>query len=158
MIKGDTLDGDNAYFCERCNKKVSAVKRVSLKKLPDYLIVTLKRFQFDYEKMMKLKVNEYCQFPKNLNLKEYSQQFLRKQQRTKAVEEEETLSNEYFSYVLKGVVVHLGYADSGHYYSYIQDRNTSKWFEFNDTTVRDFNIDDLAQETFGGETSGYEAK
>jgi len=48
MIKGDTLDGDNAYFCERCNKKVSAVKRVSLKQLPNYLIVTLKRFEFDY--------------------------------------------------------------------------------------------------------------
>ena len=69
MIKGDTLDGDNAYYCERCNKKVSAVKRVSLKKLPDYLIVTLKRFEFDYEKMMKLKVNEYCVFPTNLNLR-----------------------------------------------------------------------------------------
>ncbi len=44
MIKGDTLDGDNAFFCERCNKKVSAVKRACLKKLPDYLILALKRF------------------------------------------------------------------------------------------------------------------
>jgi ubiquitin carboxyl-terminal hydrolase 9/24 len=44
MIKGDMLDGDNAYFCERCNKKVSAVKRVCLKKLPSTLIITLKRF------------------------------------------------------------------------------------------------------------------
>lgn len=48
MIKGDTLDGDNAYFCERCNKKVPAVKRVCLKKLPDHLILTLKRFEFDF--------------------------------------------------------------------------------------------------------------
>lgn len=79
MIKGDNLDGDNAYYCERCNKKVSAVKRVSLKKLPDYLIVTLKRFEFDYEKMIKLKVNDYCEFPQNLNLKEYSRQHLRRQ-------------------------------------------------------------------------------
>lgn len=31
MIKGDTLDGDNAYYCERCAKKVSAIKRVCLK-------------------------------------------------------------------------------------------------------------------------------
>ena len=63
MIKGDTLDGENAYFCERCSKKVPAVKRVSLKKLPDHLIVTLKRFEFDFERMMKLKVNDYCEFP-----------------------------------------------------------------------------------------------
>jgi len=44
MIKGDTLDGDNAYYCERCNKKVNAIKRMSLKKLPNHLIITLKRF------------------------------------------------------------------------------------------------------------------
>ena len=66
------------------------------------------------------------------------------------MEEDEELPNEYFNYVLKGVVVHLGYADSGHYYSYIQDRGGSKWFEFNDIFVRDFNFDDLAEETFGG--------
>ena len=63
MIKGDTLDGDNAYFCERCNKKVSAVKRVCLKTLPDHLLLTLKRFEFDYETMNKVKVNDYCEFP-----------------------------------------------------------------------------------------------
>lgn len=51
--------------------------------------------------------------------------------------------------------MHLGYADSGHYYSFIQDRNSSKWYEFNDTVVRDFNIDDLPEEAFGGEYGGY---
>ncbi len=63
MIKGDNLDGDNAYYCERCDKKVSAVKRVCLKALPNYLIVTLKRFEFDFNTMTKLKINEYCEFP-----------------------------------------------------------------------------------------------
>ena len=85
MIKGDTLDGDNAYYCQRCSKKVSAVKRVSIKKLPNHLIITLKRFEFDYERMMKLKVNDYCEFPHNINLKEYSQQYLRKQQGSKNI-------------------------------------------------------------------------
>lgn len=37
----------------------------------------------------------------------------------------------------------MGYADSGHYYSFIQDRGSSKWYEFNDTVVRQFNIDDM---------------
>ena len=75
--------------------------------------------------MIKLKVNDYCEFPTALNLREYSRQFLRRQESTKAIEmeEEEELSPEYFSYVLKGVAVHLGYADSGHYYSFIQDRS-----------------------------------
>ena len=69
MIKGDVLDGDNAFFCGRCNKKVSAVKRVCLKKLPDYLILALKRFEFDFENMSKVKVNDFCEFPMELNLK-----------------------------------------------------------------------------------------
>ena len=68
------------------------------------------------------------------------------------------MSDDYFKYVLKGVVVHLGYADSGHYYSFIQERGNKKWFEFNDTIVRDFDFDDIAEEAYGGETSGYESK
>lgn len=38
---------------------------------------------------MKLKVNDYCEFPKNLNLREYSRQYLRKQENTKLAEEDE---------------------------------------------------------------------
>ncbi len=59
---------------------------------------------------------------------------------------------------MKGVVVHIGSADSGHYYSFIQDRVTSKWYEFNDTVVRDFDIEDLPDEAFGGESSRYDEK
>jgi hypothetical protein len=45
----------------------------------------------------------------------------------------------------------MGYADSGHYYSLIQDRSKGTWFEFNDTVVRNFNYDDIGEEAFGGE-------
>lgn len=134
------------------------MKRVSLKQLPDYLIVTLKRFEFDYARMIKLKLNDYCEFPHHLNLKEYSRQFLRAQESQKPLDEDELQPNDYYNYLLKGVVVHLGYADSGHYYSYIQDRTTGKWHEYNDTIVREFNPDDLPEEAFGGEYSGYDAK
>ena len=39
---------------------------------------------------------------------------------------------EYYEYKLKGVVVHTGTADFGHYYSYIQVRE-GEWYEFNDS-------------------------
>ena len=55
---------------------------------------------------------------------------------------------------MKGIVVHTGTADSGHYYSFIRDHNNAngeKWYEFNDNIVRDFDINELANECFGGE-------
>jgi ubiquitin carboxyl-terminal hydrolase 9/24 len=58
---------------------------------------------------------------------------------------------EYYEYQLRGVIIHMGTADSGHYYSLIKDGNTSNWFEFNDTIVKPFDINDLAAEAFGND-------
>ena len=58
---------------------------------------------------------------------------------------------EYYEYQLRGVIIHMGTADSGHYYSLIKDGNTSNWFEFNDTIVKPFDINDLATEAFGND-------
>lgn len=48
FTKWENLEGTNAYFCEACNAKVRAQKRICFGKLPNILIVTLKRFEFDY--------------------------------------------------------------------------------------------------------------
>jgi len=49
-------------------------------------------------------------------------------------------------------VIHIGTADSGHYYSLITESKTEeKWLEFNDIHVRKFDINDLASEAFGGD-------
>lgn len=59
-----------------------------------------------------------------------------------------------YIYEVAGVVVHSGGAEGGHYYSFIKDRENNKWFEFNDTNVRPFDVKDLPDETFGGEGKG----
>jgi ubiquitin C-terminal hydrolase len=41
-------------------------------------------------------------------------------------------------YELTGVLVHSGSANSGHYYSYIKEKD-GRWLEFNDTVVKEFN-------------------
>ena len=48
-VQGELLDGPNAYFCEKCNKKVDTVKRTCFKKLPPILAIQLKRFDYDWE-------------------------------------------------------------------------------------------------------------
>ena len=69
---------------------------------------------------------------------------------------EETEEN--FEYNLAGVIVHLGSADVGHYYSYINVNRgdpgrpkivEDKWIEFNDSTIRNFKFNDLEEECFG---------
>jgi len=43
-----------------------------LKRLPNYLILVLKRFEFDLELMTKLKVNDKCEVPEELDMEKYS--------------------------------------------------------------------------------------
>ena len=59
----------------------------------------------------------------------------------------------YYKYKLKGIVVHYGTAEQGHYYSFIQDRENKNqgWFEFNDTIVKEFDPTEIPDETFGGD-------
>ena len=66
------------------------------------------------------------------------------------MEQMELLEDKYFEYILVGVLVHSGGADAGHYYSFIKERKSDKWFEYNDTTVKPFDIKDLKDECFGG--------
>jgi ubiquitin carboxyl-terminal hydrolase 9/24 len=72
FVQGDMLEGDNAYLCAQCDKKVDTLKRTCVKELPRYMIVTLKRFEFDFDRMVRVKVNDYCEFPVELDMLPYT--------------------------------------------------------------------------------------
>jgi ubiquitin carboxyl-terminal hydrolase 34 len=67
---------------------------------------------------------------------------------------------DYYEYKLVGVVVHIGSADFGHYYSYIDthrgkeelfnERLDEKWLEYNDSRIYPFSTEELEVECFGG--------
>ena len=71
-VKGDLLEGDNAYLCEKCDKKVDTVKRICLKKLPPILAIQLKRFDYDWERETSIKFNDYFEFPRELDMDPYT--------------------------------------------------------------------------------------
>ena len=48
-VKGELLEGDNAYFCEKCAQKRNTMKRMCIKRLPSTLVIQLKRFHYDWE-------------------------------------------------------------------------------------------------------------
>jgi hypothetical protein len=57
----------------------------------------------------------------------------------------------YYNYRLKGVVVHYGTADGGHYYSYIRwNEDEDRFICFNDTNVTEYDPANLPDDTFGG--------
>ena len=177
-VQSDTLEGENAYYCERCDRKVAAYKRQNIKSLPNILLIVLKRFEFNLETLAKVKVNDYCEFPHELDMKDFTQEGQAYKELTKEIgsgklseedltEEQKKLLHkkipkEYYSYTLKGIIVHKGHVDGGHYYSFIMDRENEeipeekRWVEFNDTIVNPFDPKDIPEEAFGGfENDGY---
>lgn len=58
FVQPETLDGNNQYFCEKCNKKCDAHKGLKFKNFPYILTLHLKRFDFDYQTMHRIKLND----------------------------------------------------------------------------------------------------
>ena len=175
FVRGELLEGDNAYYCEKCNAKRSAVKRMSIRKLPKTLVIQLKRFHYDHETNRAVKFDDYFEFPRNLEMSPYTTEGIRQAEKSDKMgnsigeKRTRTLSTSSLSasssskkssfkqlnkqnYDLVGVVVHSGQASAGHYYSFIKDRQTEKWLKFNDTSVEEFQMtdDSIIQECFGG--------
>ena len=136
LTEGELMNGDNCIFCPECNKKCPAVKSQNFKNLPRMLIFVLKRFEFDFDTMKKVKINDYYEFPLELDMSKYISE----------KKDDENLNK----YTLKSVVVHMGNCEGGHYYAYIKTKN-GQWYEFNDTQVIPFDISLLKEETYGGE-------
>ena len=132
-FKAEIMDGDNKINCEECKTKRACHKHLLLKSLPNILVISLKRFEFDYETMLKFKLNKYFEFPFQLNMKDYM------------IESHVEKSTEYD---LTGIVVHNGESDFGHYYDLIKGPD-NKWYKFNDEMVSVFKEEDIPNEAFG---------
>ena len=157
---GELLEGDNKASCSRCNRKTETVKRVCVKTLPPHLILHLKRFEFDLDSMRKYKVNDYCEFPMELDLFPYTKEGIEaKERKERKVDDEKDDSKDatpvqpasYYQYTLTGVLVHTGTCNSGHYYSFVKDRTADGgWWSCNDTNVEVLNVDTIKESCYGG--------
>ncbi len=163
FVKGELLEGDNAYFCEKCKVKRNTIKRLCIRTLPSTLVIQLKRFDYDWVADRALKFDNFFKFPWLLDMSPYTSEGIKASERSPKSSRRMSFGRldqrkvgECF-YELVGIVVHSGQASAGHYYSYIKDRGSGRWFKFNDTTVEAFDMTDasLASECFGG---NYEVK
>jgi hypothetical protein len=176
FVEGDLLDHENKYWCDRCSKKVAALKRCCLhdERLPSCLILHLKRLEFDFDSMRKVKVNSFFSFPYRagdyLNVEPFTQSGLARAEAAaqgKPVPPAVHRPEGFYEYELVAVLVHGGSAEGGHYITVCKGEfgrssscassdaadgssPSSKFFEFNDQSVRPFDLADIPSLCFGG--------
>ncbi|KUI62719.1 Ubiquitin carboxyl-terminal hydrolase 34 [Cytospora mali] len=125
--------------------------RSCLKEIPDSLIFHLKRFDFNLRTQARNKINDYFAFPSRIDMRPYTIEHLG--------DSPGESSDDWFELV--GVLVHAGTAESGHYYSYIRERPTSRenenWFEFNDDTVTPWSPSRMEASCYGGSEPSWDA-
>lgn len=121
--KEDKLDEENQWYCHKCEKFVCANKKMEIWKVPECLILQLKRFisHGSYQQKDETLVN----FPEILDVKPY----------IAGPQKEE----EIIKFRLYAVSEHSGNLGFGHYTAHakvVQDGKTNgKWYDFNDSSV-----------------------
>ena len=172
FIKPEKLEGDNKYFCEKCNKKVDAEKFSQFTFFPKILFLQLGRFYYDFETDRRQKLCDRVPFPLILNcnkyMKEYKDIIYNEKESENDVfclDDSEEKIKEYFKegenvYELFSIVVQSGSADGGHYYAYIKSFEDQKWYTFNDGSVSLMDkkiIVDIFGEKFENKTNKYKS-
>lgn len=175
LIQGELMDGDNKIMCDICAEKKAVVRRTCIGKLPNLLVLHLKRFDLDFTTFETVKLNTKMGFSNNLNMLKYTKEGFDMEERQKKMEERRIAmeaesggkehdavqveyADEYsppdaldYEYELGGVLVHAGVAQGGHYYSFIRDTDGQpKWYRFEDDEVSSFNPDQIPYQCFGG--------
>ena len=131
FVSSEILSGDNAYELPS-GERVSVLKRCCFRRLPNTLVFHLKRFDLDFDTFEKVKINSRFEFEDRLNIWEYTarslanategKQFNNSEEQSVPLPGEEPQSPDDCEYVLRGVLVHSGTAEYGHYFSYVHER------------------------------------
>lgn len=122
---------DFDYQCRECNSSNSALRQLSITKLPPVLVFQLKRFEHLINGK-SVKLDNYISFSRYLDMKKY-------------YEYESDKEIVHTNYELIGVISHHGTVDQGHYISTCKI-NDGRWFRFNDSMVTLVNEEDVLKE------------
>ena len=171
MCEVEYMEGNNKVFCDRCKENTDTVLKTAISALPDILILSLKRFDLDYNTFETVKLNSRLSFAQTLNMKRYTLEGVEAIERAAGepipMDTSEdgadipdadplcTLPDDEYEYKLAGVLVHAGVAQGGHYYSFIKDRSSQseveqQWYRFDDEDVTPWDAASLEFECFGG--------
>jgi ubiquitin carboxyl-terminal hydrolase 9/24 len=160
LVQNELMDGENKIDCDVCATKKTTNRSACINKLPNLMVLHLKRFELDFQTFETVKLNNKMEFPfdTHLNMFKYTKEGLEWEElnKQKLKEEEAGQSSpkpsniQYesiaipkpdmtdYEYELQGVLVHSGVAQGGHYYSFSRDpENNEKWYKLDDEDVED---------------------
>jgi ubiquitin carboxyl-terminal hydrolase 4/11/15 len=140
FTKEERLGEDHPWYCPQCKKHQQATKKFELWKMPDVLVVHLKRFS--NSRFLRDKIDAFVDFPiEGLDLGERVEE---RQVAKRWIEEGHDLESlgigdastkEPLLYDLYAVDEHLGGLGGGHYRAYTKNFQDDKWYHFDDGNV-----------------------
>jgi ubiquitin C-terminal hydrolase len=114
----ETLENDEMYQCNICQKKCVAITSTSLWEVPQVLILHLKRFTNEMNKNYN-----YVNFPlENFDIGPYINSYHKD-------------DNIKYMYDLTCVICHTGNRHGGHYIAYTKNCINKKWYLYDDSHV-----------------------
>ncbi|XP_020247698.1 ubiquitin carboxyl-terminal hydrolase 9-like [Asparagus officinalis] len=121
FLKEEPLGPDDMWYCPGCKEHRQATKKLDLWRLPEILVVHLKRFS--YSRYMKNKLDTFVNFPvHDLDLSQY-------------VKHNSDAARQTHVYELYAVSNHYGGLGGGHYSAYAKLIEEDSWFHFDDSFV-----------------------
>ncbi|XP_010493261.1 PREDICTED: ubiquitin carboxyl-terminal hydrolase 8 [Camelina sativa] len=118
FLTEEPLGPDDMWYCPGCKEHRQAIKKLDLWRLPEILVIHLKRFS--YSRFMKNKLEAYVDFPlDDLDLSTYIS--YKNGQTT-------------YRYMLYAISNHYGSMGGGHYTAYVH-HGGDRWYDFDDSHV-----------------------
>jgi ubiquitin carboxyl-terminal hydrolase 4/11/15 len=127
FLREEPLVPEDMWFCPRCKERRQASKKLDLWRLPEVLVIHLKRFS--YSRSLKHKLETFVNFPiHDFNLTNY------------VANKNNTRNQLYELYALTN---HFGSMGSGHYTAHIKLMDENKWYNFDDSHISAINEEDV---------------
>ncbi|KAM7257032.1 hypothetical protein ACFE04_012773 [Oxalis oulophora] len=118
FLKEEPLGPDDMWYCPGCKEHRQASKKLDLWRLPEILVIHLKRFS--YSRFFKNKLETYVDFPvEDLDLSTY------------IAYKNGSSSHRYTLYAISN---HYGSMGGGHYTAFVH-HGGDQWYDFNDNHV-----------------------
>lgn len=127
FLREEPLVPEDMWFCPKCKERRQASKKLDLWRLPEVLVIHLKRFSFS--RSTKQKLETFVNFPiHDLDLTEYVANKSSSQRQT------------YDLYALSN---HYGSMASGHYTAHIKLFEENRWYNFDDNHISPINVEEV---------------